>query len=400
MKKIMLILGFLLANSNLFGQINFEPGYFLNNRNERTECLIKNNDWKDNPESFVYKLPGQEERLEASVKEVKEFGVIGKSVFVSVLVDIDRSSNILRLMSSKREPDNSKERLFLRRLVDGDIDLYDYEAGNLVRYFYSAKESEILPLVHKKYINQRNQVAENNQYKQQLLNEFGNKASDLEKLAYKKMDLVKYFIGINEEMGVIVDKNIETQKVKKGVFHFSLMGGMDYRALSFERRNTSFPKVDYGSNIAITFGAEIEYVFPFNKNKWALFLEPSYTSYNSETTVAFDGSNDIAIAEFDSFEIVFGVRHYMFINDSVKLFLNGIINYAITSPTSINLGPSRPSVGVSSTIGPAFGFGMDLYNKLGLEMRYQYFGNIVTSTANGTSSNFGGLSLILNYQLL
>jgi hypothetical protein len=401
MKKVLLIFLFVIFNFGLYGQIKFEPGYFIDSDNQRVECFIKNNDWKDNPQSFIYKLTLNGEKKEASVKQAIEFGVTGESIFVAALVNIDRSSNILNSMSYKREPDNKKELLFLRRLLDGEVDLYYYEDGNLSRFFYSKGESEIEQLVYKKYINQRNFVVENNQYKQQLYSDFGDEVKSLEKLDYNKTDLIKYFKTLNEERGVLIDKDTRVKKNKKGVFHFSLMGGLTARNLSFEIRNSSFTPVDFGTNSNFTVGAELEFVFPFNKNKWAAMLEPSFNNYKAETRTRSDGTVDEVDIMFKSLEVVLGVRHYIFLDNSFRLFVNGFGNYISIPVTQVDLGPNRPNEIIGSTVGFGFGFGIDFIEKIGLELRYQDIGNIViTNRINPRSTfGFGGLSLILNYRL-
>ncbi len=56
MKKLLFNLFFLLLFANSFAQISFEKGYFLNESGDKTTCLIKNIDWKNNPVKFSYKL--------------------------------------------------------------------------------------------------------------------------------------------------------------------------------------------------------------------------------------------------------------------------------------------------------------------------------------------------------
>ena len=55
MKRILPFLA-LLAFTASFSQITYQPGYFINNSGSKTECLIKNVAWKDNPVEFDYKL--------------------------------------------------------------------------------------------------------------------------------------------------------------------------------------------------------------------------------------------------------------------------------------------------------------------------------------------------------
>jgi hypothetical protein len=46
MKKQLLLLLCLVFTANAYTQIVFEKGYYINNANEKVECLIKNIDWR------------------------------------------------------------------------------------------------------------------------------------------------------------------------------------------------------------------------------------------------------------------------------------------------------------------------------------------------------------------
>ena len=74
-KNAALLLIILAFGINGYSQIIFEKGYLINNSNEKIECLIKNNDWKNNPETFEYKLSENSEPAIADVKSAKEFGI-------------------------------------------------------------------------------------------------------------------------------------------------------------------------------------------------------------------------------------------------------------------------------------------------------------------------------------
>ena len=54
MKKIILLAG-LAVTGLLQAQTKFEKGYFVDNSGQRTEVLIKNLDWKNNPTEFEFK---------------------------------------------------------------------------------------------------------------------------------------------------------------------------------------------------------------------------------------------------------------------------------------------------------------------------------------------------------
>ena len=91
-KKISIILAvmFIVQGSiSCFGQIVFNKGYFINNRNEKIECLIKNYDWMYNPVKIEYKLQDASDIVTAGIDSIKEFGINDFSRFVRAEVKID-----------------------------------------------------------------------------------------------------------------------------------------------------------------------------------------------------------------------------------------------------------------------------------------------------------------------
>lgn len=51
MKKLFQIFITLLT-INCYSQISYEKGYYIDNSGQKTECLIKNNDWLRDPTDF------------------------------------------------------------------------------------------------------------------------------------------------------------------------------------------------------------------------------------------------------------------------------------------------------------------------------------------------------------
>ena len=56
MKKILTLLCSFIFAINSFAQIEFEKGYIVDTLNVKTDCLIKNVDWRSTPSAFEYKL--------------------------------------------------------------------------------------------------------------------------------------------------------------------------------------------------------------------------------------------------------------------------------------------------------------------------------------------------------
>ncbi len=75
MKKIYVIaFTFFIVSVNQ-AQILFEKGYFIDYRNIKIDCFIRNADWKNYPEKFDYKLSEDGEIKTIDLKETKEFGI-------------------------------------------------------------------------------------------------------------------------------------------------------------------------------------------------------------------------------------------------------------------------------------------------------------------------------------
>ena len=151
MKKQLLLLLCLVFTANAYTQIVFEKGYYINNADEKVECLIKNIDWRNNPTEFEYQLNENSEKKKVTIETVQEFGITGISKYVRSTVNIDRSSSDVHDLSDEKKPIFKEETLFLKVLIDGKANLYEYIDGSLSRYFYNKKNTPIEQLIHKNY---------------------------------------------------------------------------------------------------------------------------------------------------------------------------------------------------------------------------------------------------------
>jgi len=171
MKKQLLFLAITILSFNCYSQIKFEKGYYINISNQKIECLIKNLDWKNNPIAFKYKLSENSEPKDSNIKAVKEFGIYNVSKYITRTVKIDKSSENFSYMSNDKNPIFKEEQLFLKVLVEGKSNLYEYTNSNLIRYFYNIENSNIEQLIYKSFKTSDNKVGKNNRFKQQLWND-------------------------------------------------------------------------------------------------------------------------------------------------------------------------------------------------------------------------------------
>lgn len=311
----------LLFTLNSFGQIIFEKGYLIDNNNHRIDCLIKNNDWKDNPKEFEYKLTEGASSAKGDLSTVKEFGITGYSKFVKADVKMDASPMEASDLSKQREPEWVQEQLFLKVLVEGKATLYYFENGTMNRYFYSFSDSTIKQLIYKEYYANNDEIATNFKFREQLWTEVRYATigtNVIEQLNYRKTDLEKYFKKYNEfEGSITIDYKIK--KTTKWL-HIKVSPGINYSTFSVANMDDIYQNTKFESKIGLRLGLETECILPFNKNKWGILFEPCYQNFKST------GDNPIGFKEirFQSIEFPIGLRHYFFLNPKLSLFINGM----------------------------------------------------------------------------
>lgn len=395
----------LLSFFDSYSQIVFEKGYFINENDQKVDCLIKNIDWNNNPEGFEYKLSPNANIEKASIENVKEFGIDGISEYIRATVQMDQSSDKIKNLSPEKNPIFKEQQLFLRVLVEGAASLYVYNNGTLTRFFYNTHDSLIQPLIYKRYLTGKN-INENNYFKQQLLNELkcsGITIKDVEKLSYNSKHLVNYFIKYNECINT--DYINYESTIKKDFFHLSIRPGLNLSSLTIENLSESSRGAEFGNKFNFRFGIETEFILPFNKNKWGILVEPTYQYYEYEKTTEVNyvsGGLRVSEVKYNSLEIPVGLRHYFFLNNESKVFAN--ISYVLdfSSNSSIEFlrgdGSLYNSLEVKSRGNLALGIGYKYMDRYSMEIRYHADRDIIADYFFWNSS-YKTLSLIFGYSL-
>ncbi len=406
MRKQLLVIALITISSiELYSQIIFENGYFINESNEKIECLVKNVDWINNPTEFEYKLSPNDTVQKATLQTVKEFGINNFSKYIRAKTNIDRSSNQLDKMSSERNPNFQEEVLFLKVLIEGQASLFIYIDGNLTRFFYKLNDSEIIQLVYKRYLVDP-KILYNDYFKQQLFLELkceGIQLNDLEHLRYDRRDIERLFIKYHE----CTSSNYISfeSKQKKDLFNLTIRPGLNYSSLEIQNSMTGSRDTDFGNSIGIKFGIETEFILPFNKNKWSVIIEPTYQYYQSEQseeTSSVSGGILVSKVDYRSIELPVGVRHYFYLNDRSKLFIN--LSYVFDIPINSSIKFLRnddsvlSGVEIKSSRNLALGIGYKYRDRYSIEIRYntnrEILGDYIYWNSNYNSLNmFFGFSM-------
>lgn len=405
MKKQLLIILIAIISTNSFAQISFEKGYFINNNDQKIECFIKNIDWKNNPTEFEYRLSENEETKIASIKSIKEFGILEISKYNRFTVEIDRSNDNINLMSTFKDLEYKEEQLFLKVLVEGNANLYYYEDGSLNRFFFKTDTSNIKQLIYKYYRapEDPNIIRINDNYKRQLWNNLKCQSismKNVENIDYEKNDLVDFFIKYNK---CIDPEYIEYEKKqKKDLFNLNIRPGLNSSSLATQNYLLNSKDIDFDNEFGFRFGIEAEFIMPFNKNKWAFIIEPTYHYYKSETNIRLYPSSEVLFTtqtvnvDYTSLELPIGIRHYMFLNNDSKIFINASLIFDFSLNSKIDFEKSL-DLDVYTKNNLAFGVGYK-NNKYSFELRYHTARDILGSY-DYWRSDYNTLSVIFGYSI-
>lgn len=415
MKKTLFFLALLCwVVSN--AQITFEKGYFINNSGIKTDCYIKNLDWKSNPTFFNYKLNFEDADVKIeNIGGVAEFGIDNESNYKRFIVKIERSQMATSQLQKNKSPKWSTETLFLKALVTGDASLYSYVDGNIVKYFFKTKNVTTEQLVYIRYLDQ--DISENNLFRQQLLNALKCNSlteKDFKHLEYKSNSLTKLFVEYNNCSGSETGTNYTISGKKKDAFKLKILVGAYKAKLAVDDPNTYYPKDTNVRESIFKFGIEAEYILPYNKGTWSLFIQAMYQKF--DPTKNFVGAinnpgfmNDNQPihynmkTDYSSVEVPIGLRHYFFLNPSAKIFAN--IAYVIdlsnsgdiVFTNSEGLNSAIAAVPIKSRNNFAIGIGYS-YKRFSGELRYNLpreLSSYVTWKATYTS-----VGINLGYKIL
>lgn len=405
MKEKLLFFLFILS-IKFYGQINYNKSYFIDNNGNKIGCFIKDRDKKDNPTDFEYKLSTEESQtMKADIKNVKEFKVGEFLKYERATVKVDTSLVNLNSLNEKREPQWKEVTVFLEVLVDSKVSLYEYKIGNIKRFFYKTERGTIEQLICKKYTvydETGSRLVSNNDFQKQLWENVncGNKnIDDLLKLKYGQKDLTKYFTDYN------ICKNNEIvafeKKSESGSINFKVDVGISSASLSISNHVTNVTS-DFEKKTNFIGGAEIEWVLPVNRNKWALYLAPSYNSYKSPGMgISYNRgpfSSDTIIENWNAslsyIDVAFGVRYYIFISDNSRIFIAGsyINSSMLSSDIHQDQGVYKVEAKIRNRLGGSIGYSYK--NKFNVELKYSganIFDNYVywDSNYSTTSLTFG-----------
>ncbi|MBI9054043.1 MAG: hypothetical protein JEY96_09525 [Bacteroidales bacterium] len=322
--------------------------------------------------------------------------------YVRAEVDIDRSSMDVNRLSKQRTPKWSKEVLNLQVVIEGDASLYLFKDGKMVKFFYSLNNTDIKQLVYKKYIKEDEiTTAINKRYQNQLWTELrldGSAMSSVSNISYKVTSLSNYFRKYNEQFGNNIKEYKNSIKGDGAKFNMKLQTGIYQSSLSMSN-SLSGATMDFSSDLNLKLGVELEMILPFNKNKWSMYIDPTYVKYMSETFLKNNNLAPVKVkAQINSFKVSFGLRYYFYLNQNSRMHINVNIPYYISFDSKIEH-PSEDMDKFTTSSLTFVGVGIGYsYKDFGIEFRRDPSRKLTEYVF--WDEDFIEYSLTLSYQLL
>jgi hypothetical protein len=401
LKRIKLILILSFYSLGGYCQISFEEGYILTIEDEKITCEIKNLDWRNQPKELKYKLSSSSDVKRISIDSIKEFGINQAKKMIKAIVNIDVSNSNISMLTSSRAPMFLEKEVLLNVLVEGNASLFTYQSNGLTKFFYNVDDSKIEQLIFKKYINSKKEIVENNSFRQQLRNDLKCQSIYLfqfEKLIYSETNLVELFTLFNSCDDA--DYTNFDQKKERDLFNLNIRPGLATSSLSLNYELSNTGNVNFDGGLLFRYAIESEFVMPFNKNKWSVIFEPSLSRYESLKFNDFFLVN----ADYKSFEISVGLRHYLFLNDNSKFFFNVNYSNVVATNSYIRFKDAvdlqlESGAGLKLVAGNNFALGVGYKkNKSSFEFRYGHNRELLTNNFNWNAT-YRTYSLIMGYSI-
>ncbi|MBL7885715.1 MAG: hypothetical protein JNJ52_03120 [Flavobacterium sp.] len=402
-KQIVIIFVFFKFISLANAQVNFIKGYYIDNNNTKIECLIKNLDWKNNPKSFEYKMDESSTINTHDITNTKEFGIIDLFKYKRCKVNIDKISNDYTKLSNSSSPNYVEETLFLKYIVEGKISLLEYIDDTVApSYFVEYNDTNVEQLFYKKYLIDESTAASNNYFRIQLRTLFKDSAvseDEVQKSDYTLNHLTKLFLKYNNQ----TTATNSYKKRNKSLFNMYIKPGVSFTKFSLSNSELN-SSTDFDMATSLRFGIELEYVFPINNNKWSISFEPTYNSFKTSKDFNYINTTSTVIKtavtlDYKSIQLPLGFRHYMFLNQKSKLFLNAALAFDLNSSSKISSDNNGYPINltVESSLFLSGGIGFNFNNLFSIEAKYDSR-EIINYVY--WDSNFNNFSILLGYNIL
>jgi hypothetical protein len=422
-----LIVALLMAGSNVFGQVNFQPGYVVSLQGDTLKGYIDYRNWEKNPKLISFSETPEGSRQEFHALGIRSFFVSG-DLYEGAIVKVETSSTMTDGLTYKFEPELRTDTVFVRALVRGEKSLYHYhytDATVAKDQLYIRTENGLDLLIFKSYFRDytgddnykgTKTVAQNNRYINQLalyLQDCPGIQKKFRGIRYNSKSVKRlfdsYYGCTNKEA------RFEEKEVKYPLEVGVLLGGTQTSLRFSSVMATPFTRVSFPSDVSFTGGLFFDLIRARNHGKWSMNNELVYTSYKTAAFYEVTKDNGSGFYEYYDFQLEYAYvklntmfrfkypigQMYVFINAGMS---NGFMVRGMDSQKAVRGFPSGERVNEGNIFtngvrkyeqGYLGGLGVR-YKRYALEARYEKTNGMLDYL--GLGATLSKASLIMTYR--
>ncbi|GEM_PF-4807982 len=388
--------------SKSYAQDNFKEGTIWFDDNRKEDVQILDEDWRYNPEHFLYRSAKEESSQRGDLKSISSFQIGAEVKYLKAVVDIDQSPDQTGSLSTFRAPDFVSKEVFLKVIVASGMSLLSYNSPKYKRFYILDKSGEFHPLIFKRYSPFSRQIGTNEEYKNQLKTLFpGLEDRDYENLAYSEKDLSRFLLDYQNARQI---EALHFQAIRsKPQFDIQLKFTANGHNTSVANDNNAL-SLDEPDNFksSFAFGLSLGWQLPFDNNRWLLFIEPSYLKYNQivEENQAFGFNGSVLYRHelrYESINCPLLIRRSFYLNQRHSLFINGGLLMDFPIKTEFQRDDFWQPLDLGWNFSPIIGLGYQ-YQNWSAEFRFNHFRDLAAKYVEWTIDQ-STLGLILAYDI-
>ncbi|NDP20501.1 MAG: hypothetical protein GZ091_05425 [Paludibacter sp.] len=222
--------------------------------------------------------------------------------------------------------------------------------------------------------------------------------------AHKRNDIsgrTKYFQKYNAQFETTKEVIVK-EKIKKDFFKGSIVLGMNQFSMNVRDNVHPINSQNFGTFIAPSLGAELEFTLPYSNDKWSFLLQPTYNSTISgkiQSLRYYDDEPMESEFSYQAIEIPCGIRYRYFFNNKFCINATGYVSTGFLSWNNTTIKVDRLNFDVlERTHRFAFGLGAD-YKKFSIEIKACESRNFFVKYRTW-KTDFKALSVCLKYRLV
>ena len=397
MKSILLLVSLCFITSSTIAQDLFEKGYYINNEGTKIQGLIDVYPLNSPTVKIRFKKENSDDVNNISIAEIEEFQV-SEFKFVRFNGRLDLNLD----PSSSSEPDFNEREVFLRLIIEGDVNLYSYKESNSRIFFYSTQIIKPIQLINTKFYRNDGKLAYKRTYREQLQNVIQcESANDLINDAkYDKEDLTFLFKEYNSCLGSSTKRYSGLPFISSKYLNVSLSIGRTTYSVVANTQLNNIKIAEYKDNSIPNIAIELEQLLPLTRNMFSMWARGDYKNFSDEEPATFEGVDENSKLYYNTIEASLGARGYVgtgLIKGFIDLGMSK--SFEVGDGVYIDYENRRDFTNPQFPLHFVFGLGVMVKNRFVLDTRLEYLDKRLSDQFSFEDINYSMLTVNLKFLL-